>query len=519
MTGQVPGGFPIDPPPLSPRIRKLPQQHTKQANLFRIVPKTKMFIKSTIEHTLYAICHDANASLDEIRHRLGLYMSVNPMGPDVSIQMHTFIFSSSDGRAVLNTVNHLRWMVSRVAKLVDIGRDIERIVTVLSGNMVEIHKLRALLSGVELGELPVLPPGDYELRVRRTRGLLDAVRRSLVPGDEGLDAVEPAETVDVQGVFDHGRFFFQGKYPEPPVLTPGTAEFIAGMLADSFGETTIAVQEMDEIFGTIEYVLKFYTLLLEQIERVVGFASSMFDSYSTVGTMVVACNTPKTVKTKRDFSHVHVPEGVVRPVEDAASEQTEEGEEEEDMEEASGSETPKKRRKYRKALPKPLGFEPEGATTTTGRKKNFPKPQTMSLCAMLVHCINVVGYSAPEGSSLKSAGIFQVIERLPATNVVRMRLEEYHQTDFNERYLPALAKILVNYSYAEVSRNMKRITDIQEHQSDLLRTLYLEEHQRVSAGGAKPTFEELTSSNMNLSDLDNMFTLDDLREHLDVLFV
>jgi len=500
-----------------------------------------VFIKSTIEHTLFAICHDTDAPLDEINRRIGLYMSVNPMGPDVSIQMHTFIFSSSDGRSVLNTVNHLKWMVSRVAKLVDIGSEVEKIVGVLTANMSEIHKLRAFLSGVALENLPELPPGDYELRVRRTRGLLDAVRRTLQPPPPTEDSVvQPAETVDVTDVFDHGRFFFHGKYPVPPTLVAGTAEIVACAMVTTFGEDAVREfvqsRRMDEIFGTMEYVLKFYTMLMEQIERVVSFASSMFDSYSTVGTTASAfvaapTPTPSLMRSTRDFSHVQVPAGVVRTAEEVvvdarmAGGDVEKMNEESEYEEESGGEDDappsRKRRRYRKALPKPLGFEPEGATTTTpsGKKKVFPKPHLMSLSSMLMHCIQVVGYRPPERSMFKSGGILRLFERLPETNVVRVRLEEYNQKDFRERYLPALAKILVNYSYADVKRNMKRVTDVEERHSDLLRVLYCEEHQRVSAGGAKPAFEDLISSNMDLSGLDNMFTLDDLREHLDVLFV
>jgi hypothetical protein len=502
-----------------------------------------MFIKSTIEHTLFALCHDANASLEEINRRLGLYMSVNPMGPDVSIQMHTFIFSSSDGRAVLNTVNHLKWMVSRVSKLVDIGGELEKIVGVLTGNMTELHKLRSLLSGVALAELPELPSGDYEMRVRRTRGLLDAVRRVLTPGDFDFSDAQRAETVDVDGVFDHGRFFFQGKYPVPPTLEAGTAEFVARALVDKFGEEAVRAIRVDEIIGTVEYVLKFYTMLMEQIERVVTFASSVFDSYSTVGTTAsafVAAPTPtpsSLQKSGRDFSHVQVPVGAVRNSSEdvrtgtgagagagaGGSESVEESDVEDDAEAEEAGEAPpsRKRRRHRKALPKPLGFEPEGATTTSasGKKKVFPKPQLLSISSMLMHCIQAVGYRAPEKAMLKAGGIIKVVERLPLTNVVRMRLEEYYQQDFRERYLPALAKILVNYSYADVPRNMKRVTDIGERHSDLLRMLYLEEHQRVSRGGAKPSFEELVSASMDLSGLDGLFSVDDLREHLDVLFV
>ncbi len=501
-----------------------------------------MFIKSTIEHTLYAVCHDATASLDEINRRLGLYMSVNPMGPDMAMQMHVYIFSSKDGRAVLNTVNHLKWMVSRVAKLVDIGSELERIVGILAGNMVELHKLRASLSGVALADLPELPPGDYDMRVRRTRGLLDAVRRVLSPGDDfDVSSADPAETVDVDGVFDHGRFFFQGKYPVPPTLVAGTAESLSQTMFETFGEEAVrdfvSSRRVDEIIGTVEYVLKFYTMLMEQIERVVAFASSVFDSYSTVGTTASAfvaapTPTPSLLKSARDFSHVQVPAGAVRAADSSSSERKrsademeEEAADDDDLDDETSAQEEtggeKKRRKYRKALPKPLGFEPEGATTTTpsGKKKVFPKPHLMSLSSMLMHCIQVVGYRPPERAMLKAGGILKVIERLPMTNVVRMRLEEHLQKDFRERYLPALAKILVNYSYADVKRNMKRVTDIEERHSDLLRMLYLEEHQRVSNGGAKPSFEELVSSNMDLSELDNLFTLDDLREHLDVLFV
>lgn len=493
-----------------------------------------MFLKPTLEHTLFALCHDANASLEEINRRLGIFMSVNPMGPDVSIQMHAFIFSSADGRAVLNTVNHLKWMVSRVSKLVDIGSEVDRISGVLEANMVELHKLRSLLSGVALADLPELPPGDYELRVRRTRGLLNAVRRTLTPSEgeeEELESVRPAETVDVESVFDHGRFFFQGKYPEPPTLAAGTAEFVAQTIVDTFGADAVnefvSTRRMDEIIGTVEYVLKFYSTLTEQIERVVGFASTMFDSYSTVGTVASAfvaapTPTPSLMKTARDFSHVQVPAGVVRTSEEVAGTGAGEEEDEGEEDEEEGSAPPsRKRRRYRKALPKPLGFEPEGATTTTssGKKKVFPKPQLMSMSSMLMHCIQAVGYRPPERAMLKSGGILKVMERVPSTNVVRMRLEEYHQKDFCERYLPALAKILVNYAHADVKRHMKRVTDIDERHSDLLRTLYLEEHQRVSAGGAPPSFEELVSSTMDLSGLGGLFTLDDLREHLDVLFV
>jgi hypothetical protein len=311
----------------------------------------------------------------------------------------------------------------------------------------------------------------------------------------------------------------------PAAITPGSAEFIAGLLGVTFGAEEVRAfaqsGRLDEIIATVEYVVKFYTGLLDQLERVVAFASGVFESYSTVGTTAVAVPTPvpsSLAQSTRDFSHVQVPAGVVSPSVVGAGEAAAMVGSDEEEEEASEPST--KKRKYRKALPKPLGFEPDGATTTTptGRKQ-FPKPRTASLSSMLMHCVEVVGYRAPEGASLKAAGMLKLVERLPPTSIVRTRLEESFQTDFRERYLPVLAKILVNYSCADVPRNMKRITDSEPQHSDLLRVLYLEEHQRVSKGGLPPVFEDLVSSSMDMRGLDNLFTLDDLREHLDVLLV
>ncbi len=483
-------------------------------------------IKPTLEHTFLAICHDADASEEEIKRRLGLYMSVNPLGPDVSIQMHAYIFSTADGRAPKSSVAHLKWMVTRVASLMDIGARVEKILGVIKANMAEIHKLRAWVSGaVSEQALPALPLNDFSSRVQRTKGLLEAVRTALTPPGAGDELVSvPAETVDVVGIFDHDRFFFQGEYPVPAEMPAGSSEFIAGLIGVKFGADAVRAfvesGRMDEIIATVEYVVKFYTGLLDQLERVVAFASGMFESYSTVGTAPTPAPS-SLAQSKRDFSHVHVPEGVVHAevsaVAAAASAAVVESEEDDD----EPFEPSQKKRKYRKSLPKPLGFEPEGATTTTSTgRKQFPKPKMVSLSSMLMHCVEAVGYKAPEGAaSLQAAGITTLVERLPPTSIVRTRLEEYHQADFRDRYMPALAKILVNYSYAEVPRNMKRITDAEVQHRDLLRMLYLEEHQRVSAGGAKPSFEELVSSTMDMSGLNDLFTLDDLREHLDVLFV
>ena len=484
-----------------------------------------MMIKETLEHTLFAICHDAIASEDEIKRRLGLYMSVNPLGPDVSIQMHTYIFSTSDGRAPKSSIAHLKWMVSRVSSLVDIGSRVENILGVIKSNMAEIHDLRAWMSGVLTEQaLPALPLNDFSQRVQRTRGLLEAVRATLTPPGEGVVEDPPAaETVDVVGIFDHDRFFFQGEYPVPVEITAGSAEFISGLIGVKFGADAVRafVQSgrMDEIIATVEYVVKFYTALLDQLERVVAFASGVFESYCTVGTAAVAAPTPvpnSLAQSTRDFSHVQVPAGVVSPSVGAGEEVVVGSDEDEDL----SSEPSQKKRKYRKALPKPLGTEPEGATTTTpSGRKQFPKPRLVSLSSMLMHCVEVVGYKAPEGASLKAGGLLKLVERLPPTSIVRTRLEESFQTDFRERYLPALAKILVNYSCVDVTRNMKRITDSEPQHSDLLRVLYLEEHQRVSKGGLPPAFEDLVSSSMDMRGLDGMFTLDDLREHLDVLLL
>lgn len=485
-----------------------------------------MMIKETLEHTLFAICHDANASEEEIKRRLGLYMSVNPLGPDVSIQMHTYVFSTVDGRAPKSSVAHLKWMVSRVASLVDIGARVENILEVIKANMAEIHELRAWMSGVlTVQALPALPMNDFSQRVQRTRGLLEAVRATLTPpGEEGQGEFTFAETVDVVGIFDHDRFFFQGNYPVPAEITAGSAEFISGLIGVKFGADAVRafVQSgrMDEIIATVEYVVKFYTALLDQLERVVAFVSGVFESYCTVGTAAVAAPTPvpnSLAQSTRDFSHVQVPAGVVSST-GAGVGAGEVVDSEDDDEEAS--EPSQKKRKYRKALPKPLGTEPEGATTMSpSGRKQFPKPRLVSLSSMLMHCVEAVGYKAPEGASLKAAGLLKLVERLPLTSIVRTRLEEYHQEDFRDRYLPALAKILVNYSCADVTRNMKRITDSEPQHSDLLRVLYLEEHQRVSKGGLPPAFEDLVSSSMDMGGLDHLFTLDDMREHLDVLFV
>jgi hypothetical protein len=87
------------------------------------------------------------------------------------------------------------------------------------------------------------------------------------------------------------------------------------------------------------------------------------------------------------------------------------------------------------------------------------------------------------------------------------------QADMRDRYYPALAKILVNYSH---DMKLKRVTDTGPKHQDLLRMLYLEEHQRVMSGGAKPSFEELVNSKPDMTPLDSMFTLEELQENLTV---
>jgi hypothetical protein len=485
-------------------------------------------IKSTLEHTFMSLCHDMDATNDELIRRVSLFRDINPLGPDVSIQMHAFIYSTSDGRPVLSAVAHLKNMVKRVTTMIDFGTRVNEILATIRDNVVELNLIRAQLSGVSVGDLPPFPLVDYSDRVVRTRNLLDAVRRSLVP-DGGAESEPPAPTVDVVNMFDHNRFFFQGNYYSPPVLR-GMGLAIANSIRTSFPAEAVASfvssRRMDEIIGTLECVVKFYTGLLEQFERSIAFASTMFNSYTVASTSPMVSSSPvppsSLERTSRDFAHVVVPPGSVRvPSAGAGGESGSAGagagagageddvdEMDLDAEEADDAQpSPKKRKTYRKRLPAPLGLEPAGATTVSAKGvKTYPKPQLVTMAGALMYMVEHVGLRGVGGGNLTG-----LVGRLPPTNVVRVRLEEFVQADMRDRYFPVLAKILVNYSH---DLKLKRITDTEAKHQDLLRMLYLEEHQRVSGGGAKPTFEELVGSKPDMTPLQTMFTLDDLRENL-----
>jgi hypothetical protein len=321
-------------------------------------------------------------------------------------------------------------------------------------------------------------------------------------------------TTDFIGIFDHNRFFFAGEYPEPFALK-GTGEMVADLLRVKFSAEEIAEfvssRQMDEIIATIEIVVKFYNGLLEQVERTVTFAKSMFESYAMPNTApIVAAPTPVSSlsRSARNFDHVRVPPGSVHaelPTPGAAAAASEEA----DSDAESTEPATKRKTPYRKRLPPPLGMEPAGATTLspTGVKL-FPKPQVMTMAGALLHVVERTGLKGIGRGEL--AGL---IGRLPPTNIVRSRLEEFMQADMRDRYYPALAKILVNYSH---DMKLKRVTDTGPKHQDLLRMLYLEEHQRVTSGGAKPSFEELVNSKPDMTPLDSMFTLEELQENLTV---
>lgn len=461
--------------------------------------------KETLEHTFMAMCHDPDAPLDELMRRLAMYRIINPLGPDVSIMMHTYIFSTSDGRLPLSTVDHLENMVRRVVKLFAISKDVERISGILEKNMFELNKIRSMLIGVPVEQLPIFPPNDYSDRVARTRALLEAMRAAV----DSHDKPEPpvATTTDFTGIFDHDRFFFLGKYPEPFALED-LGEIIVDVLQINFSPDDLvefaSSGQMDQIVGTIECVAKFYNALFEQIERIIEFAKSMFNSYCMPNTApIFAAPTPVSSlsRSTRTFDHVRVPPGSVRASATSAG-----ADSESDSEETEPA--LKRRTPYRKRLPPPLGIEPVGATTTspTG-KKLFPKPHVITMSGILMRVVEHYGLTGTGGSGELTG----LIGRLPPTNIVRIRLEEFMQADMRDRYYPALAKILVNYSH---DMKLKRITDTDQKHQDLLRILYLEEHQRVTSGGTKPPFEELVNSKPDLTPLDSMFTLEELQENL-----
>jgi hypothetical protein len=469
--------------------------------------------KETLEHTFMAMCHDPDAPLDELMRRLAMYREINPLGPDVSITMHTYIFSTSDGRLPLSTVDHLENMVRRVVKLYAICKNVERISGVLEKNLFELNKIRSMLMGVSVEQLPAFPPNDYSDRVARTRALLEAMRAAV----DSHDKPEPpaAQTTDFTYIFDHDRFFFLGKYPEPFALED-LGEIIVDLLHMKFSpedvDEFVSSGQMDQIIGTIECVAKFYNALFEQIERVIEFAKSMFNSYSMPNTApIFAAPTPVTSlsRSTRTFDHVRVPPGSVRAGAAGAGDAGAGAGGASDEEDEDSSEPVRKRRTpHRKRLPPPLGLEPAGATTIspTG-KKLFPKPHVITMASILMRVVEHYGLTGTGGSGELTG----LIGRLPPTNIVRARLEEFMQADMRDRYYPALAKILVNYSH---DMKLKRITDTGQHHQDLLRMLYLEEHQRITSGGAKPSFEELVDSKPDLTPLDSMFTLEELQENL-----
>lgn len=466
------------------------------------------FLKPTLDHTLMGLCHDTTASYDELTRRIGLFRDINPLGPDVSIQMHTYIFSTADGRLPLSAVSHLKNMVSRVVRLVDIGTAVNQILSTLQDNMSELNQIRSILSGVPVDELPVFPANDYSDRVARTCKLLDAVRVSLTP-DGNAESEPPATTVDVVNIFDHNRFFFTGVYPQPLALKD-LGSVIGHLIKSRFSEHDIAEfvssRRMDEIIATIECVGRFYSGLLEQLERAISFAKSMFDSYSVSSTApIVSTHTPSNslARSTRNFDHVQVEPGMLKALETPSAGA---GATDDDSDDESSEPGKKRKRTYRKRLPPPLGKEPEGATTVSPKGiKLYPKPHVLTMSGALMH---VIDHYKVKGVSSNMAGL---IGRLPPTNIVRVRLEEFFQADMRDRYLPALAKILVNYSH---DMKVKRVVDTEPKHQEYLRLLYLEEHQRVSNGGARPSFEELIESKPDMTPLDTMFTLEELQENL-----
>lgn len=470
------------------------------------------FLKTTLDHTLMGLCHDTTASYDELTRRIGLFRDINPLGPDVSIQMHTYIFSTADGRLPLSAVSHLKNMVSRVVRLMDIGTAVNQILSTLQDNMSELNQIRSILSGVPVDELPVFPANDYTDRVTRTRKLLDAVRVSLTP-DGNAESEPPATTVDVVNIFDHNRFFFTGVYPQPLALKD-LGSVMGHLIKSRFSEHDIAAfvssRRMDEIIATIECVVKFYTGLLEQLERTISFAKSMFDSYSVASTApIVAAPTPANslARSTRNFDHVQVEPGMLNALETpSTSSSAGAGAGNDDSDDESSEPGRKRKRTYRKRLPIPLGKEPEGATVMSPKGvKLYPKPHVLTMSGALLHVIEHYKVKDING---KLAGL---IGRLPPTNIVRVRLEEFFQADMRDRYLPALAKILVNYSH---DMKVKRVVDTEPKHQEYLRLLYLEEHQRVSNGGERPPFEELVGSKPDMTPLDTMFTLEELQENL-----
>ncbi len=435
-----------------------------------------------MENLLKHLCHPFES--EDVEKLLVIISSTAPNGSDIRIQLMSYIYSA-DGTPV-SSVSLFGIMKQRLHRIEEIGRNVERILGVMTDNFTILKQLRTeIFRSLQIFPEPEIR--DFELPNDRKKFRTQQLQQALAV----VEVEGEIDTFEVEHAFDleKNRFYFNGTYPFVRSLQN---DRLLDMFLEYDHESlkNFMVNDFDRILSTMKYPFDFFNGLLDQ------FQSVILSTYSLIGVRRAPPPPPPSSTSSSSSASAFVRFDVER---DAIP--------------------PPPMKKYRKRLPDPIGFEPEYASSLSdnGRRINPCPPQLPSLIAMFLKCVELTKYRGPPSHRLVNQRlIMKLFKILPEDHEVKQRLRAFCKHDYQTRYVKSLVQIFVNYASRDKSIRKKRITDIRKEHIDLVREEYIREHERVRLGGAVPTFEELTKGEVDLdSSLHGLFQLEDFERLLD----